>query len=574
MASHSSTQTESEHQETTSEGDDWRDVSEAVGTKLQNFLSGDDTESAGPSFSPGSGGTDGTSRSRSDNAQALVRSILNGLQEPTMVADIGGQITHINVQAQRLYGTTETEAVGERPHALQVKNSSASKIVIEALDNREDIQQREEHIVAGADETPVERTVTLLYDDNGNCTGAMLVEKDITERRRQRNKKQALDQYQQAALADLQDKLICLSEGDLTIDPTVVPPESDYDELHDVYEEFTEMNENLGRAVDNIRETVEALTDNAAELDETGTSLSATAEEVTSAITQIDSSTTELASGSGELAEESQQANRNVDDLSASIEEITASLQQIDARSEEAADLVQQGVTQSDRAVEQIRQARDSTSTVAQRIDSLEESMAEVGDIIEIIAGIAEQTNLLALNANIEAARAGEDGDGFAVVANEVKSLAEESQESADEIATIIEAVQSQTKDLVDHTRNATEDVEQGAEAVETVGDRLETIAEQINETSSDVGEISDAVESQAHSAEEVSSVIDNTAGLSQELAASVEQISSGVDEQTEAMDEVARCAQQLSAMSEDTHQRIDLFKTDSDETANLENTV
>lgn len=557
--------------ESDAESVEWRDASEESAGALGGLL--DRLRGGGSNGTPVADGAGvmNAEASRSDDAQALVRSILNGLQEPTVVVDTDGRITHANSQALELYGCAEAEAVGSKPHALQAAGSDATDIVAEAIRDGEDIQQREETMLVAGQETPLERTVTLLYDDSGGFSGAMLVDKDVTERNRQRAKKQYLEQYQRDVLDDLQDKLARFADGDLTIDPTVPRPEEDYDEAAEVYDEFTELNGHLTAAVDNIREMVKALTEKADTLNDAGASLSANTEEVTASIQEIDSSSTELRRGADDLASDTQEASHNVDDLSASIEEITATVQEIDDQSEEVATVATEGVAEGSQVVDRIRDATESTSTVADRINSLETSMEEVDDIIDIIADIAEQTNLLALNANIEAARAGDAGDGFAVVAEEVKGLAEESQESADDIASIIQDVQSQTAELVGSIEDATAKVDEGADGVENLVTQLERIDERAARTSEGLAEITDTVESQAENAEAVSGVIQDTAGMSEEITASIQQISAGVDEQSDAMEEVAANAQQLSAMSDEFHDRVDVFKLDDDESANLD---
>jgi PAS domain S-box-containing protein len=538
-------------------------VVEAAGMAWTGFLSSVPSR-GGEGSAPAGADVDG-------DTEALVTSILDGLERPTTVVDAEGRITHINRQARRLYGTDAPTAVGARPAELPDSDGGSSAIVAEALERGADVQGRTETLTVAGETTPVERTVSLLRDDADALVGAMLVETDVTERRRQRRTKRALDAYQRTVLDDLGAKLRALADGDLTVDPVVPEPDADADELVRVYERFDEMNGDLKRAVDSIRRTVEVLTDDADDLAEISTSLSASAQEVTSAIEEIDASTSELDRGADDLAAETQHASDDIDDLSAAIEEITASIERIDERSGATARLAGEGVDEVSVAVDRIRGATDATATVAERIDSLEESMGEVGDIIEVIDDIAEQTNLLALNANIEAARAGEAGDGFAVVANEVKSLASESQAAADEVATIVERVQSRTADLVTSIREATAEVDEGATAVSDVVDRLETIEETARATSEGVAEVTDAVESQAANAERISSVVDDAAGLTEEMTASIAEISNGVDEQTAAMDRVAERAEQVSHMGDDMYERVDLFKLDATEAAQLD---
>ena len=175
-------------------------------------------------------------------------------------------------------------------------------------------------------------------------------------------------------------------------------------------------------------------------------------------------------------------------------------------------------------------------------IQALGANSNQIGEIIAVIDDIADQTNLLALNAAIEAARAGEQGRGFAVVADEVRKLAERTTKATKEIAAMIKSIQSDTSGAVASMESGTGEVERGVEMTRKAGEALKEIVNNVQHVSDMIGQIATAAEEQSAAAEQISTSIETIASVTKESAAGARQSST-------ACQELSRLALELQKM-------------------------
>jgi methyl-accepting chemotaxis protein len=185
---------------------------------------------------------------------------------------------------------------------------------------------------------------------------------------------------------------------------------------------------------------------------------------------------------------------------------------------------------------------RESSTEVVQAIRALAGKSDEIGGIVSTIGGIAEQTNLLALNAAIEAARAGEQGRGFAVVAEEVRKLAEESQQAAATIGALIGEIQDDTSRTVDVVEDGAQRSQAGAEVVEQARDAFARIETAVGDVAARIAEIAAATAEVAAVAEQSSASSEQVSASTQETSASTQQIAASAQE-------LARTAQDLEGL-------------------------
>lgn len=213
------------------------------------------------------------------------------------------------------------------------------------------------------------------------------------------------------------------------------------------------------------------------------------------------------------------------------------------------------------KAMNQMEIIEKKTSETSHIISELEEKSVKIGQILDTIQGISEQTNLLALNAAIESARAGEAGKGFSVVAEEIRKLAEQSQEATKEIAGIINDVQNKTNSAVAVMNENSKEVKTGADVVDVAGISFKEILQMIIEISSQIHEISYSITEVTVGTKESVDSVNNIKNISSNIADETQTISAAAEEQLASVEEIASSSKLLSQMSEELRWIIAKFK-------------
>ena len=250
-------------------------------------------------------------------------------------------------------------------------------------------------------------------------------------------------------------------------------------------------------------------------------------DKVATAAEDMFQNTREMTLGAEKTMTQTDQVATAMEQMSATIIEVAKNSNQAADSAKEAAATAKKGGDIVQKAIEGMNKIANSVKKSADTIETLGKSSDQIGEIIEVIDDIADQTNLLALNAAIEAARAGEQGRGFAVVADEVRKLAERTTKATKEIATMIKSIQSDTSDAVTSMEAGTQEVETGVELSIQAGDSLNQIVGMVQRVMDMVQQIATAAEQQSAAAEEISSNVEDIATVSRQSTTSAQATSS-----------------------------------------------
>jgi len=269
-----------------------------------------------------------------------------------------------------------------------------------------------------------------------------------------------------------------------------------------------------------------------------------------SASAQISSSTEELAAGTQEQSAQIGEIASAVNQMTATIVQTTKHAGEAASTAKQAGDNAKKGGEAVEKTIEGINKVAKVVIRAAGVVDELGKSSEQIGEIVKVIDDIADQTNLLALNAAIEAARAGEQGRGFAVVADEVRKLAERTTKATKEIANMIKKIQVDTKEAVTSMNEGTKEVEVGITLAQGAGEALQQIIEAVVKVSDIINQVAAASEEQSSAAEQISKNIELITSVTHETASGTQQI--------------ARAAEDLNRLTNNLQDLIQQFKVDN----------
>lgn len=342
-----------------------------------------------------------------------------------------------------------------------------------------------------------------------------------------------------------------INQGDLRRPDLVITSNNEIGKLANG---FNQMRRSLRSLLEKVKDQSESLASSSEQL-------TASASQSAEAAGQIAVSIVEISNGAEKQTEAADQMTAKIERIFVTAKEISDKSDSIVQVAENTTNTAESGRSSIAKAVEQMRQISEGSSEIQNSVAQLAKGSQEIRNIVELISNIAGQTNLLALNAAIEAARAGEAGKGFAVVAEEVRKLAEESNQSSKKIAELVLQNQNDMEKAVQASRAGSQSISLGIEAVESADDTFKTIVAAISELLSEIAAVSQNIRHMTEGSNSMLTAVHEINAVSKNNTRESQSVSAATEEQAASMEEIASSSKILARFAADLQVEISKFK-------------
>lgn len=330
----------------------------------------------------------------------------------------------------------------------------------------------------------------------------------------------------------------------------------------------TKLQDEIGQLVHSTNEMSRNTHDLLNEINKVAATVSMQSEELTQSANEVKAGTAQIATTMEDLADGAESQATNASSLSSSMESFAAKVtdasdngNHIQQSSNEVLAMTNDGSRLMADSSKQMTLIDTIVHDAVKKVEGLDKHTQEISELVATIQDIAAQTNLLALNAAIEAARAGEHGKGFAVVADEVRKLAEQSASSVMNITEIVNRIQSESNLVTTSLQDGYKQVEQGTAQIEQTGGTFTEITAAVNDMVKRIHNISEELQEISNSSQEMSGSIQEIAAITEQSAAGVEETSASSEQASSAMEEIAGNSNELAKLAEELNTLVQRFK-------------
>ncbi|MGE7948962.1 methyl-accepting chemotaxis protein [Lysinibacillus sp. NPDC093688] len=342
-----------------------------------------------------------------------------------------------------------------------------------------------------------------------------------------------------------------IAEGDLSEPSLIVKSE---DEVGQLTEATNKMSDMLNRLLKQIQTVSNDVAAHSEELMQSSTEVKTGTEQIVDTVTEIASGTEVQASNASDVATTMTEFTLKMTDVNNSSTDVQQYSQNVMALTKEGQGLM-------DASTAQMTSIHHIVKDSVYKVDELSKQTQEISKIVAVIQDIAAQTNLLALNAAIEAARAGEHGKGFAVVADEVRKLAEQVAVSVDDITGIVQKIQQDSNTVTSSLETGYQEVEKGTAQIASTNETFNQIADAVYAMSTNIDSMTTKLEEVVQNTVTINKSVDEIAAVSEQSAAGIQETSATIEQAASSMDEINNSSANLADMAENLNDLVRKFK-------------